>query len=372
MYGPNALSLARRKAVMTSSTKCARLVRIPFAARGMDGHRTRPQTFAEPAARSRQRGRLNELGLLPLRLRRRPKPACVSAWHGFSRPTRDYRSPASDVCYTRVAIANDDFSTQDIEFHRATASYYDAEVTANYGVYHRLLLEPYLDGLAQQLGPARALDMGCGTGVVSLALAQRGFDVLGVDHSEDMLAVAELKLASSDLRGTCRFIVGDVRDLAVGDGEFACVTCQGLLHHLGELEPCLQELVRVLRPGGFFYISEPCREATPFGRALRTLWRLRPIRHHREESEKPRSVEVPISAPDLRAALERLGLEFDMRFVTQLLPLRGALSDRLYVLVVTLVSWPWRNRRGDLVFVFGRKPASGELGVDRLPHSPTL
>jgi hypothetical protein len=97
MYGPNARSLARRKAVMTSSTKCARLVRIPFAARGMDGHRARPQTFAEPAARSRQRGRLNELGLLPLRLRRRPKPACVSAWHGFSRPTRDYRSPASDV-----------------------------------------------------------------------------------------------------------------------------------------------------------------------------------------------------------------------------------------------------------------------------------
>lgn len=273
------------------------------------------------------------------------------------------------LLYT-TAIANDDFSVQDIEFHRETASYYDEEVTANYGVYHRLFLEPYLDWVAQQLGPARALDMGCGTGVVSLALAQRGFDVLGVDHSEDMLTVAEHKLARSDLPGTCRFVVGDVRSIAAGDGEFACVTCQGLLHHLDQLEPSLRELVRVLRPGGFFYISEPCREATPLGRALRALWRLRPVRHQTEQSEKPKSVEMPISAPDLRAVLEQLGLEFDTRFVTQLLPLRAVLSDRLYVQAVTLVSWPWRNRRGDLVFVFGRKPESGGVGADRLPHSP--
>jgi SAM-dependent methyltransferase len=209
--------------------------------------------------------------------------------------------------------------------------------------------------------------MGCGTGVVSLALAQRGFDVLGVDHSEDMLAVAELKLASSDLRGTCRFIVGDVRDLAVGDGEFACVTCQGLLHHLGELEPCLQELVRVLRPGGFFYISEPCRDATPLTRALRRLWRLRPVWRQPSESEKPQSVEAPISARDLRAALQRLGLEFDMQFLTQLLPARAALPERLYVLAVRLVSWPWRSRRGDLVFIFGRKPTAAKVSVDPSP-----
>jgi ubiquinone/menaquinone biosynthesis C-methylase UbiE len=282
--------------------------------------------------------------------------------------TRSRVGRPADVWYTPVAIANDDFSLQDIEFHRETASYYDAEVTAKYGVYHRLLLEPYLDWLAEQLGPARALDMGCGTGVVSLALAQRGFDVLGVDHSQDMLAIAEHKLTNANSRGTCRFVVGDVRNLPVANGHFACVTCQGLLHHLGQLQPCLQELVRVLRPGGFFYISEPCCEATPLGRALRKLWRLRLVRHQTTEAEKPQSVEAPISAQDLRAMLEGLGLEFDMRFVTQLSPVRAALSERLYVLAVTLVSWPWRNRRGDLVFVFGRKPETGELGVDPLPH----
>jgi ubiquinone/menaquinone biosynthesis C-methylase UbiE len=256
-------------------------------------------------------------------------------------------------------MAKDELSLQDIEFHRETASFYDEEVTATYAVYHRLLLEPYLDRMAARFGSARALDLGCGTGVVSLALAQRGFDVLGVDHSPDMLSIAEHKFAAATLSGTCRFVVGDVRALPLGDDEFACVTCQGLLHHLGNLETCLRELARVLQPGGCFYISEPCQEETPLKRALRALWHLRPIRRQTPEFEKPESVEAPISSRDLRAALERLGLEFDMRFLTHLPPLRAALPERLYVLAVRFVSWPWRTRRGDLVFVFGQKPAAG-------------
>lgn len=266
------------------------------------------------------------------------------------------------VCYTRATVPRDAFSLRDIEFHRQTAAAYDAEVTKAYGVYHRLLLEPYLDRLAEQLGPARALDLGCGTGVVSLALARRGFDVLGVDHSEDMLALAEQKLAASDMRGTCRFVSADVRELPAGDGEFACVTCQGLLHHLRELEPCLQELARVLRPGGFFYISEPCRDETPLKRALRALWRLRRLRRREPATEAPQSQEAPISAAELSTALERLSLEFELEFLTQLPPLRAALPERLYVIAVRLVSWPWRRRRGDLVFVFGRKPTDSGAG----------
>jgi ubiquinone/menaquinone biosynthesis C-methylase UbiE len=252
----------------------------------------------------------------------------------------------------------DAFSAADIEFHRETAAAYDDEVTATYGVYHRLLLEPYLDRLAEGLSSRRALDLGCGTGVVSLALARRGFDVLGIDHSREMLDLAEQKLAEADVRGPYRFVVGDVRNLPVADATFDCVTCQGLLHHLDELEPCLRELARVLRPGGHFFISDPCLDVTPLQRVLRTLWRLRRLGRADPISEMPESVEAPISANELRATLERLGLEFELRFLTHLPPLRAALPERPYVLAVRLVSWPWRRRRGDLVFVFGRNPAS--------------
>jgi ubiquinone/menaquinone biosynthesis C-methylase UbiE len=272
-------------------------------------------------------------------------------------PSRPAVSAGSDA-----AAAGDAFSAADIEFHRETASSYDAEVTATYGVYHRLLLEPYLDRLAHQLVSPQALDLGCGTGVVSLALARRGFDVLGVDHSRDMLELAERKLADVDVPGTCRFVVGDVRAVPAADDTFDCVTCQGLLHHLGDLEPCLRELARVLRPGGYFYISDPCRDVTPLQRILRALWRLRRLGRSAPVSEKPESVEAPISAPELRTTLERLGFEFELQFLTHLPPLRAVLPDRLYVLAVRLVSWPWRRRRGDLVFVFGRKPDPAGVG----------
>jgi len=256
----------------------------------------------------------------------------------------------------RVTSMSDQFSLRDIEFHRQTAASYDAEVTERYGVYHRLLLEPYLDRVAEELAPGPALDLGSGTGVVSLALAERGFDVVGVDHSPEMTEIARQKLSDANVRGSCRFVVGDARELPYDDDEFACVTCQGLLHHLREVETCLRELARVLRPGGRFYISEPCSDATPLKQGLRAVWHLRGAGSRKEAEERPASAEARVAADNLRVALDTHGLEFDMRFLTHLGPLQRAIPERPYMLAVRATSWPWRSRRGDLVFVFGRKP----------------
>jgi SAM-dependent methyltransferase len=260
----------------------------------------------------------------------------------------------------------DDFSRRDIMFHRETAASYDEDVTATYGVYHRYLLKPYLDMVAGELGHDRALDLGCGTGVISLALAERGFDVLGVDHSREMLAIAEKKLVDRAPSGRYEFVVGDVRNVPADDEEFGCVTCQGLLHHLPEMESCLGELNRVLRPGGFFFISEPALEETPLKRSLRALWRIGQ-RGGPPPPEGPDSVEAPIKAADLRALLSDLGLEFEMEFLTHLPPLRSALPENFYLLAVRTASFPWRKKKGDLLFVFGRKatPKQATSGVSR-------
>jgi demethylmenaquinone methyltransferase/2-methoxy-6-polyprenyl-1,4-benzoquinol methylase len=252
-------------------------------------------------------------------------------------------------------VTPDDFSRRDIEFHRQTAKSYDDDVTKTYAVYHRYLLEPFLDRLAERVGRGRALDLGCGTGVISLALAVRGFDVVGVDHSEDMLAIAEKKLAEGHVAGARRFIVGDVRELPLADAQFDCVTCQGVLHHLPEMEACLSEIRRVLRPGGFFYISEPSSDETPLKVALRRLWSVRRLGRRPPEPEGPESVEEPIAASELRALLDRLGLRYEIEFLTHLRPLRGALPENLYLLAVRAASFPWRGRKGDLIFVFGQK-----------------
>jgi SAM-dependent methyltransferase len=256
-------------------------------------------------------------------------------------------------------VSADEFSRRDIAYHEATAASYDADVTAVFGIYHRFLLDPFLDRVAGSVGRGRALDLGCGTGVITVSLVDRGFDVVGVDHSSDMLAIAERKLACSRGAGKCELMTADVRELSFAADEFDCVTCQGLLHHLEDIRPCISEFVRVLKPGGFFYVSEPCVNATPLKRIGASVWhRLR--RHRGTHVVGPESLEAPIDADELQSVLIDFGLRFERVFLTHLEPLRFALPDWIYLSIVRLASYPWRRSRGDLVFVFGRKPA-GEI-----------
>lgn len=190
--------------------------------------------------------------------------------------------------------------------------------------------------------------------MVALALAERGLKTIGIDHSEEMLELARHKAAAAGL--DVSFETADVRTLRFGDAEFDCVTCQGLLHHLAEVDPCLAELERVLRPGGAFYLSEPSRNETPVKRLLGAVWRVLPRRARRDLREgKPETVEEPIDPQALRRGLDRLGLDYEVEFLTHVPPLRRRLPDRLYLAISRLLTLPWRRSRGDLVFVFGRK-----------------
>ena len=268
-------------------------------------------------------------------------------------------------------MSADEFSRRDVAYHEATAASYDADVTAVFGIYHRFLLDPFLDRVASSVGRGRALDLGCGTGVITVSLVERGFDVVGVDHSPDMLAIAEEKLAHSRGGGEHELRTADVRDLPFASNEFDCVTCQGLLHHLEDIRPCISELVRVLKPGGFFYVSEPCVNATPLRHIGASVWhRVRRYRAVRS-AEVPESVEAPIDADELQSVLAGWSLSFEQIFLTHLEPLRFALPDWLYLPIVRAVSYPWRRTRGDLVFVFGRKPTLGG-GAKPLAATPLL
>jgi SAM-dependent methyltransferase len=78
-----------------------------------------------------------------------------------------------------------------------------------------------VDALALQPG-MRVLDAGCGPGRHSLALARRGFDVVGVDLSPDFIALARDNATAEHLSAT--FDIADIRDLMYED-EFDAVIC---------------------------------------------------------------------------------------------------------------------------------------------------
>ena len=105
--------------------------------------------------------------------------------------------------------------------------------------------------------PRRVLDLGTGTGVVALALAERypEGEVVGIDLSPGMIEEARRKLVPA-LAGRVRFEVGDASALALPDGDFDLVVLSNMI-------PFYDELARVLRAGGTLVFSFSRGSETP-------------------------------------------------------------------------------------------------------------
>ncbi|TXM69767.1 class I SAM-dependent methyltransferase [Methylobacterium sp. WL120] len=103
--------------------------------------------------------------------------------------------------------------------------------------------------IEQSMFPAGGsiLDAGCGTGQISIPLAERGYAVRGIDISEAMVAIARAKLRPG---WKAEYGVADVRRIPAGEGRFDAVVVSKLFMHIADWQTACRELVRVLRPGG--------------------------------------------------------------------------------------------------------------------------
>ncbi len=133
-------------------------------------------------------------------------------------------------------------------------------------VRERLQLSPRVGWLFRQVkllpGGARLLDVGCGTGGFLELLEQEntGIETFGLDLGSppDFLS-----------RGT--FLRGSATVLPFADNSFDLVTCAHVIEHLVDGRPCVNELLRVCRPGGVVYIETPSPRSAyvPF---FNTFW----------------------------------------------------------------------------------------------------
>jgi demethylmenaquinone methyltransferase/2-methoxy-6-polyprenyl-1,4-benzoquinol methylase len=101
------------------------------------------------------------------------------------------------------------------------------------------------------------LDIACGTGDLCRGLQRAGYRAVGIDLSLGMLRAA---------RTTAPLVEGDALRLPVGEGRADGVTCGFALRNLVELAPFVDELARVVRPGGRISLLEV---AEPPNRVLR-------------------------------------------------------------------------------------------------------
>src|SRR5512146_1169898 len=125
-----------------------------------------------------------------------------------------------------------------------------------------------IQAILEAAGPgARMLDVGTGTGRVSVPLLQRGADLVGCDLARRMMAVLQRKMPSA------RLAEADAALLPFPAVHFDAVTTCHVMHLVGPWREALREYRRVLKPGGAYINarSEPSGDKSD-GDRIRDAW----------------------------------------------------------------------------------------------------
>jgi len=158
--------------------------------------------------------------------------------------------------------------SRDSHVFDATAAQYDLWYESPLGqaaddIEKRLMAEAAAPLMAQD-----TLDLGAGTGQLSLYLAAQGARVTGLDISGKMLARARDKAVQANL--ACLFLEADAAALPFPDGSFDVVTCLTALEFFPYPADALAEAWRVLRPGGRLVVGTIHRDSA-WGEAYRAM-----------------------------------------------------------------------------------------------------
>jgi 2-polyprenyl-6-hydroxyphenyl methylase/3-demethylubiquinone-9 3-methyltransferase len=174
----------------------------------------------------------------------------------------------------------------------------------------------YLHQVLRRLGinpeGLRALDVGCGGGIMAEEVAALGFDVTGVDPSTQSIATARNHAAATGLRIDYR--EGSGESLPFADASFDLVYCCDVLEHVGDLGRVVKEAARVLKPGGPYVYDTINRTAVSRLVMIKLFqeWRstafMPPALHDWNQFIKPSELRVRLEDAGLRN-VEMVGLK---------------------------------------------------------------
>jgi SAM-dependent methyltransferase len=134
--------------------------------------------------------------------------------------------------------------------------------------------EPFVHEIVGALPIGIALDAACGTGRHAAYLAGRGYRVIGIDSSAEMLARARAKVPAAE------FHQAPLDRIPLPDDHADVAVCALALAHLSDLKPAFAEFARVLRPGGHLIVTDIHHEMVLLGS----------VPHVRTAADEPRLI----------------------------------------------------------------------------------
>ncbi len=116
-----------------------------------------------------------------------------------------------------------------------------------------------INALLERIQPGMyTLELGCASGWLTLAMAQRGAHAVGLDVSEKSLAVgrAYYQQVKDETPGTVRYAYADLNHVQLEANHYDIIVTKGTLHHLVGMPHLIPQVYRALKPGGLFWISD--------------------------------------------------------------------------------------------------------------------
>jgi SAM-dependent methyltransferase len=145
------------------------------------------------------------------------------------------------------------------QYFRSTLPYWEEIYTAR-TVYSRIYQERarqaigYVDSLGLPLR-APVLEVGCGPGFITTAMAREGFNVSAIDSASEMVERTRARARQAGLESLVLARVGNIESIPFADAAFELVVMIGVSEWLDSLRQPLAEIYRVLRSGGHLIIS---------------------------------------------------------------------------------------------------------------------
>ena len=170
------------------------------------------------------------------------RPESSAVWTAVKQGLADEQDFRADLARRRTVL----------EKRRRRSREYFAAKNGNRvtGLEHDSLREELIASLLPQ--EWTVLDVGCGNGSLTEALAARFDRVIAVDHAPERIATARRRLDGAEID----FRDGEADDLPVGDSEVDAVFFSLVLHHVPRIDDALREAHRVLRPGGRVAVAD--------------------------------------------------------------------------------------------------------------------